>query len=367
MTRLIGHSAILVMLISASGFTQAQTDRAPKEGDLAPAFSITTDQGKRLSPGAFGGNILVLNFWETSCVPCLKEMPSLSDFARKFRLEHVVVVAIGGDEDAQKYRRFLHDHQIELETYRDLGKRISKSYGAYMFPETFIIQDGRVIRKVLGAIDWMSADIAAFVHSRTAMRLTSGQSIDPRDREFWNARFSDPTTQFNREPSRLLVEAIRTRPQGRALDLGMGEGRNAIFLAQQGWRVTGVDLSDVAIAQAKARAAKLRVDLTAIADNADHYDIGKNQWDLIALFYMHAWYHGAKPASPVRIQAALKPGGLLVIEGFAGKEEFMFQPNELLRDFADLRVLRYEDIQDEAEWAPGRPSHIIRFIAEKMK
>ncbi len=145
----------------------------------------------------------------------------------------------------------------------------------------------------------------------------------------------------------------------------MGEGRNAIFLAQQGWRTTGVDLSDVAIAQARTRAAKLHADLTAITDDADHYDMGKNQWDLIALFYMHAWYHGAKPASTARIEAALKPGGLIVIEGFAGQEAFMFQPNELLRDFSDLRVLRYEDTEHEAEWAPGHRSHVIRFVAEK--
>jgi hypothetical protein len=45
-------------------------------------------------------------------------------------------------------------------------------------------------------------------------------------------------------------------------------------------------------------------------------------------FYVHAWYRDAKPRSVERIHAALKPGGLLVIEGFAGKQSFMFQPNE---------------------------------------
>jgi hypothetical protein len=45
----------------------------------------------------------------------------------------------------------------------------------------------------------------------------------------------------------------------------------------------------------------------------------------------------------------------------------MLQPNELLRDFPGLIVLRYEDTDDEAEWAPGHPSHIIRFVAEKPK
>jgi peroxiredoxin len=136
-----------------------------KEGDLAPAFSITTDQGKRISPQAFGGGLLVLNFWETSCVPCVKEMPSLSDFARKFQSEHVVVLAVSGDEDAQKYRAFLRDHRIALETHRDPDRRISKSFGSYMFPETYIIHHGRIIRKVTGAIDWMSPAITTFVQA----------------------------------------------------------------------------------------------------------------------------------------------------------------------------------------------------------
>lgn len=201
-----------------------------------------------------------------------------------------------------------------------------------------------------------------------ALLVTAGaQSIDKRDQDFWNAKFKDPKTEFNRQPSRLLVDAIRGRQPGRALDLGMGEGRNTIYLAMQGWKATGVDLSDVAVAQAKSRAAQLHVNLTATVDDLDHFDLGKEQWELIALFYVHAWYHGAKPASRDRLLAALKTGGLLVMEGFAGPEKFMFQPNELLRDFPDLRVVRYEDVEDEAEWAPGTKSHIIRFVAEKTR
>jgi len=195
----------------------------------------------------------------------------------------------------------------------------------------------------------------------------NGQSVDPRDRDFWNTRFSDPKTLFSRQPSRLLVETIQNRVPGRALDLGMGEGRNTVFLAQQGWEATGVDLSDVAVTQAKAQASQLHIGIHAICDDVNHYQWGKNKWDLIVLFYMHAWYHGAKPASPGRLASALRPGGLLVVEGFAGKQKYMFQPNELLRDFPGLRVLRYEDTDDEAEWAPGYRSHIIRFVGQKLR
>jgi peroxiredoxin len=168
-TRFLGHPTIPLALALVCGYAWAQRDRVPKEGDFAPDASITIDQGKRISPGAFGGSLLVLTFWETSCVPCVKEMPSLSDFARKFRSEHVVVVAVGGYEDVQKYRRFLRDHRIALETYRDRDRLISKSFGTYMFPETYLIQDGRIIRKVVGAIDWMSNDVAEFVRTRLEM------------------------------------------------------------------------------------------------------------------------------------------------------------------------------------------------------
>jgi peroxiredoxin len=166
--RLIRYRTILPALVLVCRFASAQTDAVPKERDRAPDFSITTDQGKRISLSISHGGLLVLNFWETSCVPCVAELPSLSAFARRFRSKHVVVVAVSGDEDLEKYSRFLRDHRIVLDTYRDPTRGISKSFGTLMFPETYVIQDGRIIRKVVGGIDWMSDDISSFVHKRLA-------------------------------------------------------------------------------------------------------------------------------------------------------------------------------------------------------
>ena len=165
---LIGYRTSLPVLVLVCGFAVAQDDRVAGEGDRAPDFSITTDRGKRISPSALPGSLLVLNFWETSCVPCVAELPSLSAFARKFRSKHVVVVAVSGDEDPQKYSRFLLDHKIVLDTYRDPARRMSKSFGTFMFPETYIIQNDRIARKVVGGIDWMNDDISSFVHKRLA-------------------------------------------------------------------------------------------------------------------------------------------------------------------------------------------------------
>ncbi len=200
-----------------------------------------------------------------------------------------------------------------------------------------------------------------------AARLAPGQVIDPRTRDFWNGKFKDPKTAYRRQPSPLLVESVRGRKPGAAVDLGTGDGRNAVYLGLQGWQVTGVDLSDVAVAQARQHAADAGVKLDAVVDGLDHYDFGHNRWDLITLFYVHAWYEGARPRSTERIREALKPGGLLVMEGFAGEEKFMFQTNQLLRDFDDLRVVRYQDTMDEAEWNPGRQSRLVRFVAEKTR
>jgi SAM-dependent methyltransferase len=186
------------------------------------------------------------------------------------------------------------------------------------------------------------------------------------DKTFWNKTFENENTRFNRQPSRLVVDAVQGRTPGAAIDLGMGEGRNAIFLAQQGWRVTGVDLSDVAVDQAKKRAAELGLSLATHIEDLDKFDFGREEWDLIALCYMHGWYHLSKLDSPKRLREALRPGGMIVIEGFAGGETG-YQTNELLRAFSDLKIMKYEDLQGEADWAPGRKSRIIRLVAEKVR
>jgi peroxiredoxin len=167
--RLARYAAVLPVLFVLVSLARAETGNTPKEGDRVPAFSFKTDNGKTITPTTFGGKLVVLNFWETACVPCIKELPSLSAFARAFAPQ-VVVIAISADSDATKYQRFLRDHRVTLETCRDPSGRISKSFGTYMFPETYLIQDGRIVRKIVGAIDWTSDDIVSFVRSRLAGR-----------------------------------------------------------------------------------------------------------------------------------------------------------------------------------------------------
>jgi 2-polyprenyl-3-methyl-5-hydroxy-6-metoxy-1,4-benzoquinol methylase len=116
-------------------------------------------------------------------------------------------------------------------------------------------------------------------------------------------------------PSQALAEFVQGKTPGRALDCGMGAGRNAVFLASQGWEVTGVDRSDVAIKRADELAAKAGVKIHAVRSLYQDFDWGKNQWDLI--LNIGSWDNIGEPTSTFSkapLAAALKPGGFLYIE-----------------------------------------------------
>ena len=140
-------------------------DTSAKEGGRAPEFSITTDQGQRVTPVSFGGKVLVLNFWATWCSPCVQEIPSLNQFQKRFAKSGVVVVAVSIDKNPQKYRAFLDRIHVSFDTARDPSADISAKYGTFQYPETYIIKDGRVMRKFAEAEDWVSDDMTQYVQS----------------------------------------------------------------------------------------------------------------------------------------------------------------------------------------------------------
>ncbi|MBV9302942.1 MAG: TlpA family protein disulfide reductase [Acidobacteriaceae bacterium] len=155
--------ALIVCFIAVIGWSLQ--DRSAKEGGAAPEFSIRTDQGRIVSANSFGGKILVLNFWATWCAPCVQEIPSLNEFQRRFANSGVVVVAISVDKNEQKYKRFLERIPVSFETARDPNGDVSAEYGTFQFPETYIIKNGRVMRKFAQAEDWLSDDMTHYVES----------------------------------------------------------------------------------------------------------------------------------------------------------------------------------------------------------
>lgn len=186
-------------------------------------------------------------------------------------------------------------------------------------------------------------------------------------REAWNEVFTQrPGREFPH--NKFLAEMIRGRKPGRALDIGMGEGRNALFLATQGWEVTGFDISDVGVQLAREAAQKKGLKLETLVDDVDRFDYGRQRWDLVVGMYMHAMI----TRNAAKIIDSLKPGGIIVVEGFhrdlnrQGLEGgyIGYRSNELLRAFDRLRVLYYEDTVGPADWErSGREAPVVRFIA----
>lgn len=150
------------------------------------------------------------------------------------------------------------------------------------------------------------------------------------------------------QPSGFLTENVALLPMGRILDIAMGGGRNAVYLAKLGFAVEGVDVSPEAVSAAVALAQKERVTIKAeVADLTGNYRIKENNYDVIICFnYLQ------RSLIP-QIKAGLKKGGMVVYETFIidqaelfgkpGNTDFLLKHNELLDMFRDFRCLRYRE------------------------
>jgi peroxiredoxin len=154
-------AVLTVLFIGLIGFSLRDT--SAKEGGAAPEFSITTDEGQRVTPTSFGGKVLVLNFWATWCPTCIQEIPSLNEFQKRFANSGVVVLAVSIDKNPQKYRAFLDRIHVSFDTVRDPSADISAKYGTFQYPESYIIKDGHIVRKFDNAADWTRDDITQYV------------------------------------------------------------------------------------------------------------------------------------------------------------------------------------------------------------
>lgn len=184
---------------------------------------------------------------------------------------------------------------------------------------------------------------------------------DSTERDWFNEVFHKGRG-FSRVPNRLLVETIKDEKPGAALELAMGQGRNALFLASQGWNVTGVDGSDEGLRLAREQAVERELALEAINANLDDWDFGVGCFDLVTLIYAgdHArWID--------KIKASLRNGGLFVVEGWAKEtpdSPVGFGEGQLAKLFEGYEILRDETVEDVPDWAWDK-GKLVRFVARK--
>lgn len=169
-----------------------------------------------------------------------------------------------------------------------------------------------------------------------ALRL-SGRPCETmqKDRQKWDARYRK--RPGGTDPSSVVVKYWERAPVGRALDIACGNGRNSLFLADQGFSVDAVDISEVAIGSLAGKHSKV----DAICADLDSWSIPQNRYTLIinVRFLDRRLF-------PL-ILDGLRPGGVLIFESFLGniQDAYCLKPNELLRVFPTMRIVHYEERQ----------------------
>jgi SAM-dependent methyltransferase len=184
-------------------------------------------------------------------------------------------------------------------------------------------------------------------------------------REDWDARYADlgPVTAL--QPNRFVAAETAQLPPGRALDLACGEGRNAVWLAEQGWQVTGIDFSEVAIERARRLANARRVPAEFVVGDVLATPLEPDRYDLVLIAYLQVGPE-LRGAVLERAVDALAPGGTLLLvahdlrnltEGHGGPSSASVlwtvdEAADALRAHG-LVVERGEEVRREVEGAPG--------------
>ncbi len=173
----------------------------------------------------------------------------------------------------------------------------------------------------------------------------------------WNQRYDTVDLVWTAEPNRFLVAETTSLALGTALDLGAGEGRNAVWLAQQGWRVTAVDFSDVGLTKTSQMAAAAGVEVSTVCADVADYTPHSGRFDLVAILYLHL---PARLRREVYRRAGdgVAPGGTLVVvghdatnltDGHGGPQDpdVLFTPDDIAEDLvgSGLVVERAERVQ----------------------
>ncbi len=182
------------------------------------------------------------------------------------------------------------------------------------------------------------------------------------DAEGWDRRYADPDRAFSTDPTPLVAELASPLSPGRALDLAAGAGRNAIWLAQRGWRITAVDFSRVGLERAASRAAELGLELDCV--HADLYDYRPPgaAFDLVLIAYMHP-QTTERAAVLAGAAEAVAPGGHLLVVGFDETDphkgggpadpERRFSVSRLSGAFPGIELERCERVTRERQTAEG--------------
>lgn len=181
------------------------------------------------------------------------------------------------------------------------------------------------------------------------MRIVLRHLWSQMQHKFWDERYSDAALVYGEAPNAFLASlASRLPPTGTALDLGAGEGRNALFLASLGLKVLAVDQSTVGMQKAQRLAADRGLRLTTQVADLRDFDAPDSSFDVISSIFVHL-PAAIRQRVHSRLASWLKPGGVFILEAYAPeqlqrttggpKDPALLAPmTDLLHELAALRI-----------------------------
>ena len=182
------------------------------------------------------------------------------------------------------------------------------------------------------------------------------------EREDWDRRYRGTELIWTAQPNRFVVEELHGLPPGRALDLGCGEGRNAVWLAEGGWQVMAVDFSPVALDKARRLAQARGVSVHWVLADLRGHQPESGAYDLILVAYLHL-RSVERAAVLAGAAAALAPGGTLLVighdlanltQGVGGPQDpaVLYTPEAIVDELDGLTVRRAERVRRPVDTAP---------------
>jgi protein-L-isoaspartate O-methyltransferase len=200
--------------------------------------------------------------------------------------------------------------------------------------------------------------------------------------EFWDERYGGADFAFGTEPNAFLVsQAHYLKPGSRALVPGDGEGRNGVWLAQQGLIVDTVDVSPLGVAKARKFAQERGVEVNAQIADLLTWNWPKDTYDIVAALYVH-FFDADRPSMHRAMLKALKPSGILILEAFSlqqlemkklyqsggpGTPDMLYSKDKLASDFAGYSVIMLEEAATELNEGHRHKGHaaVVRAVVAR--
>ena len=197
--------------------------------------------------------------------------------------------------------------------------------------------------------------------------------------ERWEARFAGPEYHFGTEPNAFLKsKADLLKPGQKALSIADGEGRNGVFLAEQGLDVLAMDFSPTALAKSQALARQRGVTIRTEQADLDTWRWPAGAFDVVAAIFFQFCAPPLRTRVFDSITRALKPGGLLLMEGYTPKQrqyktggpsevENLYTRKLLEQSFADFSSVEIREYDSEIHEGPGHGgmSALIDLVGRK--